>query len=126
MGWLSDIFKPVTDVANKAIDLIPTEEGRLKARAEFLKTIAEAQSKLDSEITKRQASDMASDSFLAKNIRPAVCIVFTIYIFILPFLHDIPTPIMDLYTNIAISVYGFYFGSMSLEKIAPLFFKKKD
>lgn len=121
-----DFFKPVTDVVNNALDLIPTEQKKFQAQAEFLKALHQVQADIDTELTKRLQADINSDSFLSKNIRPAVCILFTIYIFALPFIHDVHQAILDLYTNIAISVYGFYFGSMSLEKIVPAFFKKKE
>lgn len=125
MGFF-DLFKPISETLNKAIDLIPTEENKLKVKSEFIKVLNEAQNNLEKELTKRVQTDMNSDSFLSKNIRPIVCIVFTIYIFALPFIHDVHQSILDLYTNIAISVYGFYFGSMSLEKIVPAFFKKNE
>ena len=81
--------------------------------------IAEAQ-----ELTKRQQADMASDSWLSKNIRPLSLIaLFCAYImFALMSAAGIDTN--EQYTMLLGQwgqlAFGFYFGSRGLEKIAEI------
>jgi hypothetical protein len=85
--------------------------------------IAEAQ-----ELTKRQQADMASDSWLSKNIRPLSLIaLFCAYImFALMSAAGIDTN--EQYTMLLGQwgqlAFGFYFGSRGLEKLAEIRAKK--
>jgi uncharacterized membrane protein (DUF106 family) len=82
------------------------------------------------ELTKRQAADMASDSWLSKNIRPmSLCALFAAYImFALMSTFDLDTN--ESYTMLLGQwgqlAFGFYFGSRGLEKIAEMKYKAKD
>jgi uncharacterized membrane protein (DUF106 family) len=82
------------------------------------------------ELTKRQAADMASDSWLSKNIRPmSLCALFAAYImFALMSTFDLDTN--ESYTMLLGQwgqlAFGFYFGSRGLEKIAEMKYKSKD
>ena len=72
----------IFDIGNKLIDkLIPDPAAKAAAQQELLKLQQEgrlAELQADSveaqELTKRQQADMASDSWLAKNIRPMTLI----------------------------------------------------
>jgi hypothetical protein len=82
------------------------------------------------ELTKRQAADMASDSWLSKNIRPlSLCALFSAYImFALMSTFDLDTN--ESYTMLLGQwgqlAFGFYFGSRGLEKIAEMKYKAKE
>ena len=82
------------------------------------------------ELTKRQAADMASDSWLSKNIRPlSLCALFSAYImFALMSTFDLDTN--ESYTILLGQwgqlAFGFYFGSRGLEKIAEMKYKAKE
>ena len=79
-------------------------------------------------ITERWSSDMASDSWLSKNIRPMSLIaIFTGYFtfaMMSAFGHNANESYVQLLGNWGMLVFGAYFGSRSIEKIAEIRSKK--
>ena len=75
------------------------------------------------EITKRWQSDMLSDSWLSKNIRPLSLAFLTLTLFIYIILDSaldtfkINQQWISLLGNLLMLVYGGYFGARTLEKI---------
>ena len=75
------------------------------------------------EITKRWESDMLSDSWLSKNIRPLSIAFLTLTLFIYIILDSslegfkISSEWVSLLGNLLMLVYGGYFGARTLEKI---------
>jgi len=75
------------------------------------------------EVTKRWDSDMSSDSWLSKNIRPLSLAFLTISLFIYVILDSsldsfkIAEQWISLLGNLLMLVYGGYFGARTLEKI---------
>ena len=75
------------------------------------------------EITKRWQSDMSSDSWLSKNIRPLSLAFLTLTLFIYIILDSslegfkIASEWVSLLGNLLMLVYGGYFGARTLEKI---------
>jgi len=75
------------------------------------------------EITKRWQSDMTSDSWLSKNIRPLSLAFLTLTLFIYIILDSalegfkIDSEWVSLLGNLLMLVYGAYYGSRGLEKI---------
>ena len=75
------------------------------------------------EITKRWQSDMLSDSWLSKNIRPLSLAFLTLTLFIYIILDSalegfkIDSELVSLLGNLLMLVYGGYFGARTLEKI---------
>jgi len=75
------------------------------------------------EITKRWQSDMSSDSWLSKNIRPLSLAFLTLTLFIYIILDSalegfkIDSEWVSLLGNLLMLVYGGYFGARTLEKI---------
>ena len=75
------------------------------------------------EITKRWQSDMLSDSWLSKNIRPLSLAFLTLTLFIYIILDSalegfkIDSEWVSLLGNLLMLVYGGYFGARTLEKI---------
>ena len=75
------------------------------------------------EVTKRWGSDMSSDSWLSKNIRPLSLAFLTLSLFIYVILDSslegfkIAEQWISLLGNLLMLVYGGYFGARTLEKI---------
>ncbi len=75
------------------------------------------------EVTKRWSSDMASDSWLSKNVRPLSLAFLTLALFIYVILDssldtfNIDDQWVSLLGNLLMLVYGGYFGARTLEKI---------
>ena len=75
------------------------------------------------EVTKRWESDMTSDSWLSKNIRPLSLAFLTLTLFIYIILDSalegfkIDSEWVSLLGNLLMLVYGGYFGARTLEKI---------
>ena len=75
------------------------------------------------EVSKRWSSDMSSDSWLSKNIRPLSLAFLTITLFIYVILDSslntfkIDSEWISLLGNLLMLVYGGYFGARTLEKI---------
>ena len=92
------------------------QQGRL---AEIAADTAEAQ-----ELTKRQEADMASDSWLAKNIRPMtlIAILAGYFVFAMMSAFDIDTnkTYVELLGQWGMLIMSFYFGGRTLEKIMEM------
>ena len=78
------------------------------------------------EVTKRWESDMMSDSWLSKNVRPLIIIFLTIamstFIIIDSSVNgfDVKEDWISLLSSLLLLVYGAYFGGRSLEKIQKM------
>ena len=96
------------------------QQGRL---AEIQADTAEAQ-----ELTKRQEADMASDSWLSKNIRPMTLIAilagYFTFAMMSAFGFESNQNYVTLLGNWGMLVMSFYFGGRTLEKIADMKFQK--
>jgi hypothetical protein len=130
----------VLGIGTKLIDkLIPDPEAKAKAQLE-LATLAqngelakmnadlEAYKTEQDNLTKRAESDMASDSWMAKNIRPiTLAYILTAYL-LLAVLDgtaiDIGDPFVELLGQWGMLVMSFYFGGRTLEKIMEMRAKK--
>lgn len=92
------------------------QQGRL---AELQADTAEAQ-----EVTKRQEADMASDSWLSKNIRPItlIAILSGYFIFAMMSAFDMDTnqKYVELLGQWGMLIMSFYFGGRTLEKIIDM------
>jgi uncharacterized membrane protein (DUF106 family) len=132
---------PVTaliDVGMKVLDkFIPDPEAKAKAQAELLKMQQEgrlAELNADNieaqELSKRQAADMASDSWLSKNIRPMtlIAILGGYFTFALLSAFDIDTnrAYVELLGQWGMLIMSFYFGGRTLEKIIDAKAKKDE
>lgn len=98
------------------------QQGRL---AELQADTAEAQ-----ELTKRQQADMASDSWLSKNIRPMtlIAIISGYFIFAMMSAFDMDTNerYVELLGQWGMLIMSFYFGGRTLEKIVDMKSKGKE
>ena len=81
------------------------------------------------ELTKRAAADMASDSWLSKNIRPMtlIAILAGYFIFAMMSAFDLDTnkTYVELLGQWGMLIMSFYFGGRTLEKIMDMKSKEK-
>jgi hypothetical protein len=128
----------ILGVGMKLVDkFFPDPEAKAKAQLELMQMqqngelakinadIAEAQ-----EITKRWEADMASDSWLSKNIRPlALIAIFTAY-FLFTAMSAFGYNAQESYVNLLGSwgqiVFLAYFGGRTVEKCIEMKAKKDD
>jgi len=107
---------PVAKAEAQAKLMEMQQQGRM---AELQADTAEAQ-----ELTKRQESDMASDSWLSKNIRPMtlIAILAGYFIFAMMSAFDLDTnkTYVELLGQWGMLIMSFYFGGRTLEKIMDM------
>jgi len=120
------------DVGMKVLDkFIPDPEAKAKAQAELLKMqqegkLAELQAdNIESqELTKRLQADMASDSWLSKNIRPMtlifILLVYTSFAGLSAADIEVNNNYVELLGQWGMLIMSFYFGGRSLEKIMEM------
>ena len=127
----------IISVGMKLVDkLIPDPAQKAQAQLELAKLaqegkLADIQADINEaqELTKRQQADMASDSWLAKNIRPMtlIAIISGYFIFAMMSAFDIDTNqrYVELLGQWGMLIMSFYFGGRTLEKIMDTKFKDK-
>lgn len=113
----------VTGNIKEAIDVIADKDnGMTPEEREFALTVMRLDIEEMSSVTKRWQSDMQSDSWLAKNVRPLSLVFLTVSTVALIYLDfydadiDVPTEWIDLLKSLLLGIYIAYFGSRGLEK----------
>ena len=117
-------------IAEKISGIIDKHTFSKIEKAQFEKEMEQifikAELDLEKEITSRHSADMASDSWLSKNIRPMLTI-FSLVLYTLFALIDgnigefnIANQYVDLLGQIVIMSLGFYFTSRGIEKTAKI------
>ncbi len=126
----------LVDVGMKVLDkFIPDPEAKSKAQAELLKMQQEgklAELNADNieaqELTKRQEADMASDSWLSKNIRPMTLVFilmgYSMFAMMSAWDIEVNNNYVELLGQWGMLIMSFYFGGRTLEKIMDM--KAKD
>jgi hypothetical protein len=80
------------------------------------------------ELTKRQEADMASDSTLSKNIRPAtlvfILVVYSTFAMMSAWDIEVNNNYVELLGQWGMLIMSFYFGGRTLEKIMDMKAKK--
>ena len=143
-GFLSKIFSSgVGDAVEKVggvLDkFITTKEEKAEALNEINKVFLDAEAKIQQEVSARWNADMASDSWLSKNIRPLVMIFLVVSTVLLIFIDAgaiefvVKDNWVDMLQLVLITVIGAYFGGRSVEKIkntdigsSDIFSSRKD
>jgi uncharacterized membrane protein (DUF106 family) len=127
----------ILDVGMRVLDkFIPDPQAKATAQMELLKMqqegrLAELQAdvKEQEELTKRLQADMASDSWLSKNIRPmaliAVFAAYFLFAMMSAYGHNANEEYVTLLGQWGMLIFSFYFGSRGAEKIAEIWSKKK-
>ena len=128
------------EVGGKLIDkLIPDPEAKAKAQLDLAKMAQDGElAKLanDTELSKaeqnnlsqRHTADMASDSWLSKNIRPMTLVAIFIGYFVFAMMSAFKLDANEVYVTLlgqwGMLVMSFYFGGRTLEKIMDMKAKK--
>ena len=105
----------IKDVGKVIDNLTTTDEERLAAKLKIEELLEQADKDAQDQVTARWQSDMSSDSFLSKNIRPMVLIYLTVIFTILSFFDGnvgefkIAEQYVPIFQSLLITVYGAYF-----------------
>ena len=118
--WLTGgVIKNIGDVVDK---LTTTEEEKLLIKKQIQEILEKADSDAQTQVTERWRVDMQSDSWLSKNIRPAVLIFLTSVFTILSFFDgnfygfQVQEQYIPIFQSLLITVYGAYFVGRTWEK----------
>ena len=128
MGILGKIFSSaggelVESVGGVLDTLTTSKEEKLEAKRKLKELILKHEAEMDKQITDRWNADMASDSWLSKNVRPMVLIFLIVCTMLLIFIDTgaisfvVEEKWTDLLQLVLITVIGAYFGGRSVEKV---------
>ena len=113
ISWLTGgLIKEVGSVIDS---LTTTKEEKLEIKKQLQVILEKAEANAQAEVTSRWKSDMSSDSFLSKNIRPMVLIYLTFIFSVLAFADGnighfkIATEYIPIFQTLLVTVYGAYF-----------------
>ena len=124
------------DIGAKILDkVIPDPQAKAQAQVKLLEMQQQGElAKINAdmaeqqELTKRQQADMASDSWLSKNIRPmtliAILFAYFLFAFMSAFNYDANQSYVELLGQWGMLIMSFYFGGRTLEKIIDMKGKK--
>ena len=119
-GGTKDLVEGVGDVID---NLHTSEEEKLAAGQKIKELVSNYEVEMEKQITDRWKSDMASDSWLSKNVRPMVLVFLVITTVLMIFIDagmisfEVEAKWTDLLQLVLITVIGAYFGGRSLEKV---------
>lgn len=128
MGILGKIFSSGANELVKGVggvidSLHTSKEEKLEAEAKIKEMILNHEAKIEAEITNRWQADMASDSWLSKNVRPLVLIFLVVSTVLMVFIDagviafEVDGDWKELLKMVLITTVGAYFGGRSYEKI---------
>jgi len=114
-------------VAEKISNIIAkhtfSKEDRVRFENEMAKVFLEAESEMQKNVTERWKTDMSSDSWLSKNVRPMVLIFLVVSTVLMVFIDagviafDLKDSHTDLLQMVLLTCIGAYFGGRSYEKV---------
>ena len=119
-GGAADLIKSVGGVVD---NLTTSKEEKLEAEKKIKELVSNYEVEMEKQITDRWKSDMASDSWLSKNVRPLVLVFLVITTVLMIFIDagfiafNVEDKWTDLLQLVLITVIGAYFGGRSLEKV---------
>ena len=120
LQWLSGGV--IKEIGNAIDKLTTTEEEKLEIKKQVQQILEDADTKAQEQVSDRWKSDMQSDSFLSKNIRPMVLIYLTVIFSSLAFFDGnvgsfkIAKEYIPIFQTLLVTVYGAYFVGRSWEK----------
>ena len=128
MSLLTKIFSSgatelVKGVGGIIDNLHTSKEEKLEAEQKIKELVSNYEVEMEKTITDRWKSDMASDSWMSKNVRPAVLIFLVVSTVLMIFIDagaiqfNVEDKWTDLLQLVLITVIGAYFGGRSLEKV---------
>jgi hypothetical protein len=123
-------------IGEKVIDrVLPSPEAKAQAMIELKKLekegrLDELQADMNEQdnLTERAKNDMASDSWLSKNIRPMtlifILVVYTVFAMMSAYGYNANESYVTLLGQWGMLIMSFYFGGRTLEKILAMKDKK--
>ena len=128
MSVLGKIFSSgaaelVKGVGGVLDNLTTTKEEKLEAERKIKDLVMGYEAEMQKQVTDRWKTDMSSDSWLSKNIRPLVMIFLVVSTVLIIFIDagainfEVKDTWVDLLQLVLITVIGAYFGGRSLEKV---------
>ena len=119
-GGATELVKGVGGIID---NLHTSKEEKLEAEQKIKELVSNYEVEMEKQITDRWKSDMASDSWLSKNVRPMVLIFLVVSTVLMIFIDagaisfNVEAKWTDLLQLVLITVIGAYFGGRSLEKV---------
>jgi hypothetical protein len=116
----SDLIGSIGGVVD---NLTTSKEEKLEAERKIKELVSNYEVEMEKTITDRWKSDMASDSWMSKNVRPMVLIFLVVSTVLMMFIDagvlsfNVEAKWTDLLQLVLITVIGAYFGGRSLEKV---------
>ena len=128
MGILSKIFSSGTSELVKEVggvidNLTTTKEEKLQAEQKIKELFMAHEAEMQKQVTQRWVSDMNSDSWLSKNVRPMILIFIVLCTMLLIFIDagalafKVENSWIELIKLTLLTVIGSYFGGRSYEKV---------
>ena len=122
--WITKLFGGLLGKADKIIDeVVTSKEEKLTLKNELQDILLKSEAELQKNVTERWKADMASDSWLSKNVRPMVLIFLVTSTVLMVFIDagsisfEVEEKWTDLLQLTLITVIGAYFGGRSVEKV---------
>ena len=115
--------KLVESVGGVLDNLSTSKEEKLEAKRKIKELMVSHQVEVEKNVTARWQSDMNSDSWLSKNVRPLVLVFVIACTMLLVFIDsgsikfDVEEKWTDLLQLTLITIIGAYFGGRSVEKL---------
>ena len=112
----------VDSVGSVLDNVITSDEERLAAEIKIKELVARFESDIERTVTDRWQSDMASDSWLSKHVRPMMLVLLVVMTLLLVVLDSFSVDFsvkqewVSLLQIVLITVIGAYFGGRTMEK----------
>ena len=127
MSILTKIFSAgasdlVGSIGGVLDNLTTSKEEKLEAERKIKELVSNYEVEMEKTITDRWKSDMASDSWMSKNVRPMVLIFLVVSTVLMIFIDagalsfEVEAKWTDLLQLVLITVIGAYFGGRTIEK----------
>ena len=124
LNLIGGIVGKILPEAGKIIDNLHTStEEKMAARQKMEQLLVSAEQEAQQEVSARWESDMKSDAWLPKNIRPVTLIFLTVCFVILSVFDgnigefSISDSYVPVYQTLLMTVYAAYFAGRSIEKV---------
>ena len=119
-AWLTGSV--IKEIGNAIDKMSTSKEEKLIIKKQIQEILEQADNNAQIQVTERWKSDMNSDSFLSKNIRPMVLIYLTVIFSALAFTDgnigtfSVAKEYIPIFQTLLVTVYGAYFVGRSWEK----------
>ena len=128
MSILTKIFSAgasdlVSSIGGVVDNLTTSKEEKLEAERKIKELVSNYEIEMEKTITDRWKSDMASDSWMSKDVRPLVLVFLVVSTVLMMFIDagvlsfNVEAKWTDLLQLVLITVIGAYFGGRSIEKV---------